>query len=103
MHDTRHRQVHVRVRRLVRSDRLSFFTYSGSGRCHDSPNRLDVHDGGQSCTKAMLVMLFFMHVKYEANWKYVLTIPAGCMAIFLDLCSDSRRRHAQPLGFARSV
>ena len=30
-----------------------------------------------SCTKAMLVILFFMHVKYEANWKYVLTIPAG--------------------------
>ena len=28
-----------------------------------------------SCTKAMLVILFFMHVKYEANWKYVLTIP----------------------------
>jgi cytochrome c oxidase subunit 4 len=36
-----------------------------------------------SCTKAMLVILFFMHVKYEANWKYVLTIPAGMMSIFL--------------------
>ena len=36
-----------------------------------------------SCTKAMLVILFFMHVKYEANWKYVLTFPAGFMAIFL--------------------
>ena len=24
-----------------------------------------------------------MHVKYEANWKYVLTIPAGFMSIFL--------------------
>jgi caa(3)-type oxidase subunit IV len=38
-----------------------------------------------SCTKAMLVILFFMHVKYEANWKYVLTIPAGMMSIFLGL------------------
>jgi cytochrome c oxidase subunit 4 len=38
-----------------------------------------------SCTKAMLVILFFMHVMYEANWKYVLTIPAGMMSIFLIL------------------
>jgi cytochrome c oxidase subunit 4 len=36
-----------------------------------------------SCTKAMLVVLFFMHVLWEANWKYVLTIPAAMMAIFL--------------------
>ena len=33
--------------------------------------------------KMLLVILFFMHVKYEANWKYVLTIPAGFMSIFL--------------------
>ena len=33
--------------------------------------------------KATLVILFFMHVKYEANWKYVLTVPAGFMSIFL--------------------
>jgi cytochrome c oxidase subunit IV len=38
-----------------------------------------------SCGKAMLVVLFFMHVKYEASWKYVLTIPASIMAIFLAL------------------
>jgi cytochrome c oxidase subunit 4 len=36
-----------------------------------------------SCTKALLVILFFMHVKYEANWKYVLTIPAAFMSLFL--------------------
>jgi cytochrome c oxidase subunit 4 len=36
-----------------------------------------------SCAKAMLVMLFFMHLKWEANWKYVLTIPASIMALFL--------------------
>ena len=34
-------------------------------------------------TKACLVMLFFMHLKWEANWKYVLTIPSIIMAIFL--------------------
>lgn len=38
-----------------------------------------------SCGKAMLVMLFFMHLKWEANWKYVLTIPASLMSIFLVL------------------
>lgn len=38
-----------------------------------------------SCGKAMLVILFFMHLKWEANWKYVLTIPAMMMSIFLVL------------------
>ena len=38
-----------------------------------------------SCGKAMLVILFFMHLKWEANWKYVLTIPAAMMAIFLTI------------------
>ena len=38
-----------------------------------------------SCTKAFLVMAFFMHLIWEANWKYVLTIPAGLMSIFLML------------------
>lgn len=38
-----------------------------------------------SCAKAMLVMLFFMHLIWEANWKYVLTIPASVMSIFLVL------------------
>ena len=36
-----------------------------------------------SCAKAMLVILFFMHLKWEANWKYVLTVPASIMSIFL--------------------
>ena len=36
-----------------------------------------------SCAKAMLVILFFMHMLWEANWKYVLTIPASMMSIFL--------------------
>ena len=38
-----------------------------------------------SCAKAMLVILFFMHLKWEANWKYVLTIPASLMSLFLVL------------------
>lgn len=38
-----------------------------------------------SCAKAMLVILFFMHLKWEANWKYVLTIPASMMSLFLVL------------------
>jgi cytochrome c oxidase subunit IV len=36
-----------------------------------------------SCAKAMLVILFFMHMLWEANWKYVLTIPSAMMSIFL--------------------
>jgi cytochrome c oxidase subunit 4 len=36
-----------------------------------------------SCTKAMLVIMFFMHLLWEANWKWVLTIPASVMSIFL--------------------
>jgi cytochrome c oxidase subunit IV len=38
-----------------------------------------------SCTKAMLVIMFFMHLYWEANWKWVLTIPASFMSIFLML------------------
>jgi cytochrome c oxidase subunit 4 len=38
-----------------------------------------------SCIKAMLVILVFMHVWWEANWKYVLTIPAAMMALFLGI------------------
>jgi len=38
-----------------------------------------------SCGKAMLVMLFFMHLLWEASWKWVLTIPASMMAVFLVL------------------
>ena len=38
---------------------------------------------GVSTVKAMLVMLFFMHLLWEANWKYVLTIPSAMMSLFL--------------------
>ncbi|HEX6963487.1 MAG TPA: cytochrome C oxidase subunit IV family protein [Lacipirellula sp.] len=36
-----------------------------------------------SCTKAMLVIMFFMHLKWEANWKWVVTVPASLMSLLL--------------------
>jgi cytochrome c oxidase subunit 4 len=63
----------------------SFFTYSSYWPFHNEPKVGWAFMMAVSCTKAMLVILFFMHVKYEANWKYVLTIPAAFMSIFLIL------------------
>jgi cytochrome c oxidase subunit 4 len=63
----------------------SFFTYSRYWPFHDTPQVGWAFMMAVSCTKAMLVILFFMHVKYEASWKYVLTIPPAIMAIFLML------------------
>ena len=63
----------------------SFFTYSEYWWFHDTPQIGWAFMMAVSCTKAMLVILFFMHVKYEANWKYVLTIPCAFMSIFLIL------------------
>ncbi len=56
-----------------------------------------------SCTKAMLVILFFMHVLYEANWKFVLTIPAAPDVHFFDFDAGARCRHARPLGVGRAT
>jgi len=36
-----------------------------------------------SCGKALLVMMFFMHLLWEATWKWVLTVPAAMMSVFL--------------------
>lgn len=59
-----------------------------------------------SVCKALLVILFFMHLKWEANWKYVLTVPCCIMSVFLVLMlvpdvgrrtkhyTDERRDHA---------
>ena len=63
----------------------SFFTYSQYWPFHDEPKIGWAFMMAVSCTKALLVILFFMHVKYEANWKYVLTIPAAFMSLFLVL------------------
>ena len=62
---------------------MSFFTYSPAWPWRDQPQVGWAFMMAVSCTKAMLVVLFFMHVWWEANWKYVLTIPAAMMAIFL--------------------
>jgi cytochrome c oxidase subunit 4 len=64
----------------------SFWTYSNLWpSALDSPYIKRAFMMAVSCTKAMLVILFFMHLKWEANWKWVLTIPAMMMSIFLML------------------
>lgn len=62
---------------------MSFFTYSRFWPFHDTPAVGWVFMMAVSCTKAMLVISFFMHLIWEANWKYVLTIPASLMSVFL--------------------
>ena len=64
---------------------MSFFTCSSYWPWRDQPQVGWAFMMAVSCTKALLVVLFFMHVFWEANWKYVLTIPAAMMAIFLCL------------------
>jgi len=61
----------------------SFFTTSRYWPWHDQPQVGWAFMMAVSCTKAMLVILFFMHILWEANWKFVLTIPAALMSIFL--------------------
>ena len=63
----------------------SFFTVSDAWPFKSTPAIGWAFMMAVSCTKAMLVILIFMHLKWEANWKYVLTIPAGMMSIFLVL------------------
>lgn len=61
----------------------SFFTVSDYWPFHATPAVGWVFMMAVSCTKALLVMTFFMHLLWEANWKYVLTIPASLMSVFL--------------------
>src|SRR5213076_1243202 len=79
----------------------SFMTYTDLWRSHIRSEAAGwAFMMAVSCTKALLVMLFFMHLKYEASWKYVLTIPATVMAIFLMLAlvPDVGRRFIQITG-----
>ena len=62
---------------------MSFFTYSEYWPWKEQEQVGWIFMMAVSCTKALLVILFFMHVLWEANWKYVLTIPAAMMALFL--------------------
>lgn len=36
-----------------------------------------------ACAKAMCVMAFFMHLKFEGNWKYIILAPTTILAIGL--------------------
>ena len=70
----------------------SFFTYSSYWPFSDIAARTFML--AVSSVKALLVILFFMHLLWEANWKYVLTIPAALMSLFLGcmLIPDVGRR-----------
>ena len=73
--------------RPVRADRLLRFLRTRTlWPWHDQPAVGHIFMMAVSCTKAMLVILFFMHLKYEADWKYVLTIPASIMSMLLIWC-----------------
>ncbi len=77
---------------------MSFLTYSDLWRLYMSPEVSRVFMMAVSCTKAMLVIMFFMHLKWEANWKWVLTVPASVMSMLL-ICAlipdiGLRMRHA---------
>jgi len=62
---------------------ISFGVGNWENLRHNSPHTMWAMMMAVSCAKAMLVILFFMHMLWEANWKYVLTIPASMMSIFL--------------------
>jgi cytochrome c oxidase subunit 4 len=64
---------------------LSFLVGNSSVLREKAPQVMWAAMMAVSCAKAMLVMLFFMHLKWEANWKYVLTVPASMMSLFLVL------------------
>lgn len=38
-----------------------------------------------ACAKATCVLLFFMHIKFEGNWKYILLAPTTILAIGLPI------------------
>ena len=64
---------------------LSFLTYFEFWRTRVPVEVSRTFMMAVSCTKAMLVIMFFMHLKWEANWKWVLTVPASVMSALLIL------------------
>jgi cytochrome c oxidase subunit 4 len=62
---------------------FSFLTYFDFWRSHVPTEVSRAFMMAVSCTKAMLVIMFFMHLKWEANWKWVLTVPASIMSALL--------------------
>ncbi len=77
---------------------FSFLTYFDFWRQNVPVNVSRAFMMAVSCTKAMLVIMFFMHLKWEANWKWVLTAPVIVMSalLMLALVPDVglRMRHA---------
>ena len=61
----------------------SFFTYTPYWWFQGDAMATRTFMMAVSCVKALLVIMFFMHLLWEANWKYVLTIPAAMMSLFL--------------------
>jgi cytochrome c oxidase subunit IV len=80
---------------------MSFFTYSSYWPFREQKQITWAFMLAVSCTKAMLVIMFFMHSLWEANWKWVLTIPASCMSIFLMLMLVPDVGMRQNNGYAR--
>lgn len=76
---------------------VSFAVGNSQHLRHNAPGVMWAAMMAVSCAKAMLVILFFMHLMWEANWKYVLTIPASMMSVFLllMLVPDIGRRTAR--------
>ena len=96
-------QVHRRVCRAVRADVGSFLTYFPFWREHVPYQASRAFMMAVSCTKAMLVIMFFMHLLWEANWKWVLTIPATFMSMFLDADARARCRLAYQTTDMRAI
>ena len=80
---------------------FSFLTYFDFWREHVPYEASRALMMAVSCTKAMLVIMFFMHLLWEANWKWVLTIPASFMSIFLVLMLVPDIGWRKDNGFAR--
>jgi cytochrome c oxidase subunit 4 len=76
---------------------ISFAVGNSQTLRQNSPGTMWAMMMAVSCAKALLVILFFMHLMWEANWKYVLTIPASMMSLFLllMLVPDIGRRTAR--------
>ena len=70
---------------LVFLTACSYWTYTPFWPFGDAPAIKRLWMMAVSCTKAMLVILFFMHLKWEANWKWVFTVPASMMSLLLVL------------------
>jgi cytochrome c oxidase subunit IV len=64
---------------------ISFAVGNSSTLREKTPGIMWIAMMAVSTAKAMLVILYFMHLKWEANWKYVLTVPCSIMSVFLVL------------------